>query len=501
MMKSGKWSIILPGATIILIAIATFFLARDIIFLGDDIAFFLRFKYWEADWKGIPLTMHLHWSEYNGRMADMLSSIPLNLMNANGRGIANALMAVLFFSMPLLIAEFRNLKLLLRMSLIFLMVFTLRWDTIWMENVTTQDYVWTCGYTLMIVALMVRGNLKSDSVLYWLLMPFAMVAGWLHESLGFPLACGLLVYCFSGKAWHRLSPARRGMLIAFSTGAVISPLNPGNFYKYANPVIDLPPEPIWEMLLFSTPYLIILTAIIIFLAIKNRPLLKSLFRTDWVVWCVAAYASSILMIIVGYGGRPGWFAQVFALISIFMVVGKLNIRISRRAELIAGWVMALLIVAHYLTLVIWQHKLSSESHIIIENLAGSKSGIIFHDFTSEKDLPFYLFRKPHAFPDEDDVIYRAHVAALYHRGKHFTVLPVAAASLNFDSLSSPVKFNQKIISPVSLSDKYLPEDKYYPGVRILWLNGEKMVESTFRVGNDQKIIYLYVPFDPDPGCR
>lgn len=489
----------IPAVTILMISIAYFFLARDIIYYGDDISYYIRFIWWKADWKGLPITMHMHWDEWNGRMCDMLAGVPLNIMGANGRGIANAIMTALMLTMPLVIVGFRKSVLFYRMLLITLISMTLRWDSLWMENITQQDYVWTTAYALLAVWLIVRNGDQKSLWWEWLLMPFCMSAGWMHEALGLPLAAGLLAFYFTSPFLKKSSSSRKGMCVAFTIGSIMPLLNINNYNKFFLHTETVQREPLMEMLFCSTYYLIILIAASAVLYFTKRDLLKTIICSQWTVWSVASVTSTCVMVTVGYGGRPGWFAQIFALLSIFIIICKLDWSPVRGGGICLSAIMFTALLFHYWEVVKWQHRLSVETITIINRLQQSPTGTVFGDYTLEKDLPWHVLRKPHAFPDEDEPRYRSMMSGLYAEGKQITVLPEAARTIEFDTLSAPQTIGVKTISPYPISGKDLGYPQFGNKVKLKSINGKETIEWAFQIKPGGKTYYLYAPRDEDRG--
>jgi hypothetical protein len=492
----------LPIITVLFIGVCYFFLARDIIFLGDDIGYYTRYVSWKGTWKGIPIAMHQHWEGYNGRMSDMLAPFALNVLGVTGRGVMNAIMAILFFGAPLLLLKFKENRLLYRMLFISLLTFTLRWDSLWMENIATQDYMWPAGFAMLMLAMMLKGKAKSNSWWLWLSLPFCMAAPWMHEALGFPLALGLLVYMIFGGFMQRAGNARRAMAIAFVIGGFMSISSVADFNKFFSSMPTIEREPVWEMLLCSGFYVMALLIATIITAIKRPDVMRKLTHSTWIMWTVAAFVSVCFMIIVGYGRRPGWYAQIFALMALSMMVIEMPVRINDKAELCISAMLLLFIPTHFGSLVHWQHRASKETAEIIQAARKSETGTIFYDYTHDTDLPWFLLRKVHTFPDEDDTYYRMMMKNFYCHGNKITVLPKAAAGINFENFHGERKFGKDMITDTRIaSDEDMTFVRYTLPVRKVTIGTTQYVESAFQATRGGKTFYYYTPYDYDPGYK
>ena len=491
----------IPAIIITTAGIAYFFLARDIIFLGDDIGYYSRFVKWGGTWKGIFIAMHQHWDGYNGRMCDMLAPLSLNVASLNGRAVMHAVFAMLFFGSPLLLIRFKMNVLFFRLLLIATTALTLRWDSIWMENIALQDYMWPTGYALVLLAILFSGNPKSDSWWLWVSLPFCMAAGWMHEALGFPIATGLIAYLTAGGFWKRAGNAKRAMAIAFIMGGILTVWNKCNFQKLEG--IPLHPDSIPYIFLTSGYFVVILAAVTVYVSIRHTNILRELACTPWLVWSVASIVSSGIMATVGYIGRPGWYAQIFAVLAIFDIISAINPKISSKASAAASAIMALAVPLHFLAVVDWQHKLSEETRDILSKCMESETGTVFYDYTHDPELPWYLLNKVHSFPDEDDAYYRMMMMNFYCSGRKITVLPESARAIDFSHLDKPVSIGDDIISPHPLQAKSLPYNSFSLPIDIkLFTNRggqKKYVETAFKLESDGPIYYYYTPYDFDMG--
>lgn len=497
---SGRWgALLLPAFVILYIGVCSYFIGRDIIYLGDDIGTYLRFVREGSTWKGLPIMFHRTWELYNGRMNDMLAPVVLNLCGPAGRGIANAIFTILFFATPLFLFRGGRDALFRRMLFIALAAFTLPWDTLWMEFMCLLGYVWAPGFTLLMMVLILRGRASSQSAWRWLSLPFCLAAGWMHEALGFPLACGIAVYMCVTPFLKRAGMPRIFMAVAIALGGIFSLFSPSNFAKLTIDASDGPVTSVARLLLLSDYWTLALLLFIAGAAILVPRTLMKLVRSSWIIWAVAAIVSSVFLLAAGYGGRPGWHAQLFALIAIFRMADELIPPLPKIASLSVSLLLAAMLLFQYTAMTIWQGRLEREIRSLISESRASKTGTIFREYTRDPDLPWYLQRKLHCFPDEDDNYYRYLMSEFYARGKKITILPEAARGIDFEHLAEPVRFGDDVISPAPLRVK---ESFYYKmdfPTRIVEFEGRRYAESQFRIEPGGKTYYYYTPEDADPG--
>lgn len=489
----------LPAFVILYIGVCSFFIGRDIIYLGDDIGSYLRFVRFDSTWKGIPVMLHRTWEFYNGRMNDMLAPVVLNLCGPTGRGVANAIFTILFFGAPLFLFRGGRDPLFRRMLFIALAAFTLLWDTLWMEFMCLLGYVWAPGFTLLMMVLILRGRVSPQSTWRWLALPFCLAAGWMHEASGFPLACGIAVYACVTPFLKRAGMPRIFMALAITLGGIFSLFSPANFAKLSMDVPVGSGTSAARLLLLSDYWTLALLLFIAAAAILVPRTLMKLVRSSWIIWAVAAVVSSAFLLTAGYGGRPGWHAQLFALIAIFRMADDLIPPLPKPASVSVSLLLAALLLFQYTAMTVWQRRLADEIRSLISECRASATGTIFRNYTRDPDLPWYLQRKLHCFPDEDDNYYRYMMSEFYTRGKKITILPEAARSIDFEHLAGTVRFGDDVISPAPLPVK---ESYYYKmdfPVRIVEFEGRRYAESQFRIGPGGNIYYYYTPEDADPG--
>lgn len=501
----------LPATLIIFIGAIYCFLSFNIPLLGDDLGFYSRYVEENDCWYALPRFMYRQWLWNNGRFADMLSPLWLNILPLWLTAVITGLTISALYFFTIRLADFdKKLSSIYKILIIFIISFTFRWDAIWMEFMTIFGYVYSSAFALAALWLLLsRTQLHPLSalrspLLAWLAIPFCFIATAMHEALGFPLASGLVIYFLTSKGWKELGIARKMMAAAVILGGIF-PLTSAPSWNRVGAMLQ--PEPIWEMLLTSAWWLCILIAAVIVIAIRNPQQLLSLIRSPWIIFTTASLLSCGFMIVSGFGGRTGWFCQLFALIALFQILPQ-----PKRSGIVTaaiGWLMAVAIVFHFCAVAVWQYRLAEESRQVIDEYKNSPDGIVYFDYIDEPDLPWYLLRKTHGVPDDDDSYYRYRMGLHYGHGKPLIILPTKAQNLQWESLSDSIRFGKFIISPDSLGNTY-PDAivEIFPR-RMLKIEGKEYIQIPFRKdiciskeGPSAKGIetyYLYSPVDRDPG--
>lgn len=493
----------LPAALIIFIGAVYCFLSFNIPLLGDDLGFFSRYAEENDCWFALPRFMYRQWLWNNGRFADMLSPLWLNILPLWLTAVITglAISALYYFTIRLTESQ-HKLNDLYKILIIFIISFTFRWDAIWMEFMTIFGYVYSSAFALASLWLLLNG--KGYNALCWVAIPFCFTATAMHEALGFPLASGLVIYFLTSKGWKELGIARKMMAAAVILGGIF-PLTSAPSWNRVGAMLQ--PEPVWEILSTSAGWLCILLIVVAVISFRNHHRFLSLLRSPWIIFASASFLSCGFMIVSGFGGRTGWFCQLFALIALFQILPQP--KRSGIATAVIGWLMAAAIIFHFCSVAVWQYRLAEESRQVIAEYKASSDGIVYFDYINEPELPWYLLRKTHGVPDDDDSYYRYRMGLHYGHGRPLIILPTAAQYLQWESLSDSIRFGKFIISPDSLGNTY-PDAivEIFPR-RMLKIEGKEYIQIPFRKdiciskeGPSAKGIetyYLYSPVDRDPG--
>lgn len=324
-------------------------------------------------------------------------------------------------------------------------------------------------------------------------MPPVIAAGWMHEACGVPLAIGLACMFFANRPYFaRLSHAKKALAASFMLGAFLTLTSPASYGR-----IMAEHEPYADIIFGSLYWPLILIAVTAILFFMRREFITRLLRTSWILFAVAGTVGCAFPLAAGFGGRPAWFCQLFSLLALAIMVAEGGLRIPRPANLILSPLFAALVIMHYIGLERWQAVLTAQTRDVVELLGRSRDGVIFYDYIREPDLPWWTMRKLHAVPDEDDTGYRLKMGLFYANANTPVILPTAAASLPYASMSHPVKIGDSYISPFSFNFPVTDIWTVCGHHRVLLIGGEKMIEIPFsRAGRH---FWFYTPLDFDRG--
>ena len=495
-MNRHKNIIVLQFSTLILfIGIAYAFMGFYMPPLGDDLGFYHSFDSQNDCWYAYPRYMYRHWIWSNARMADMLTPIGLYIMPQWLRAITYGIVtALLYFVIIQLCGKSKNHSYLRNILIIALISFTFRWDAIWMEFCATYNYVWGAVFALTALGLILKHKTRPNAWYWWISVPFCFIASAMHEASGFPLAIGLVLYLAVTGSFKRFSTAERSMSLFFLAGGIFTMTSPASYSRVG---YMLQPESPIHMLLFSAGYVIIMVLLSCWMAYKGKSLFYGLIHSPWIIFASGALISTAFMLLSQYGGRTGWFAQIFALIAIFQILNRLRISIPSKISIPVSIILSLSIIFHYSELMIWQKRLGTEARQAIALYEKSKDGIIYMDYTNEPELPWYLLRKTHGVPDEDDTYYRYRMSKHYGHGKPLVILPSECKNFDWHNITGRQQFGNRFISPTPLTPSHI--DKIvdvYPRTMII-INGKEYIETIHKINH--KSYYMYSPVDRDRG--
>lgn len=506
--RKPSFTRMLPLLTVLIIGGVYVWTGFNMPMLGDDIVFHDGYLQQKGGWLKFLKYCHSLWSWNNGRLADMLAGFGLAILpvwcNALISGASTALMMWMIPRSADSLAQ-RPLGLTAWMVTLSLAAFTLRWDTLWMEYITQYNYVYSAAWVLGVLWLLLYSGLTSSERWGWVMWPLGFVAGAMHEGAGLPVAAGLVIWiAFSGE-WKRRSPIWRGGAVCLGAGALASFLSPGNFGR---PGTLLQPDPLWEMTLLSGCYVLLLAMTLIWIGLRRggRQLLR-LLKSPLTVYAVAGISSSMLMYVSGYGGRPGWFGQIFSLVALVALWSDAWVCTApgpgwRIARIILDTGLFLLLGIHYTAVGIYQQRLARETREVISLYRSSPDGIINYDYTPDTQLPqWLLLRKTHGVPDEDDTHYRTWFSRHYGHGHPLAILPRSFSPCptapEGSAQHQPLVYGHKVMSTRPIAPAYGDSlVSVYPRRMVNW-HGKEYIET--RVEACVPPVYMYTETDRDPG--
>ncbi len=485
---------ILPLLLILFIGIAYTAIGFMIPPVGDDLGFIETFRSQNDCWYAFPRYVYRAWLWNNARMADMLNPIGYELIPDWLQAVSNGFVVGLMYLLAIKLSiKFNRRSPLFATLIVFILTFAMRWDGIWMEYNTFYNYVWSSAFIMASLGFLFSGYSQKGKWYWWLMLPFCFISAAMHEASGVPLSISLCVMLMLTSFYKEAYLLRRLTLIAMIAGGLFPLTSPASYQRIGS---MLQPEPVLTIILGSAIFVVILILVIVCLLIFRKQLLKSLVRSTWIVFVGIAILSSCFMLLSGFGGRTGWFAQLFAVIAIFQVADRLNIKIGRYAGLTVSMILSCLIIFHIWQVTAWQYRLSDETRSVISEYKKSTDGIVYFDYTSDRDLPWYLLRKNHGVPDDDDSYYRYRMRLHYGNGKQLVVLPVAFCPIP-DSLSGFLIHGDFI-----LTDK-CPVETYGDTIvsmfprKLTVCEGKEFIINSFRYKDRE--LYLLSLMDRDRG--
>lgn len=492
----------LPVITLAAIGVCFAIASYYVPLVGDDRHYHDAFLYWDTPWRQWATRMHFQWLHNNSRLGDMLNPLLINLMPAGVRAVSNGLAVALFFLAASLCSHprhgtwrFRDTDgaVSARMALAALILFALPWSALWMEFVCFFNYVWASA--LMLLCLWLIFNRGGDRPT-WLLVPFCFIAGGMHEALGLPVALAFCAWlCMPGNI-RAMPVTRRICIAAIVAGALFSVSSPANLERAG---VDVAREPVLTLIFGSAYFVVTLLVASGWFALRRPEMMRRLMSTDWLVYALTALFSTAFLLLAGFGGRPGWFAQLFALVALARLPWPWpGGRVARGMSLL----LAVLVISHVAALAYWQKKLGSETARVIQLYipVSSTDGVVFFDYTPDEELPWYLFRRVHGVPDSDDGNYLSSLQFAYgDKEVPLIILPCEASGIDFATFTGSRRIGRGILSSAPLSGRIdISGHPSYPRMGVI-LDGTTYVETVFTTHG--RTLYFYSPQDPDPGQK
>lgn len=472
--------------------------------VGDDLGFIYSFEEQNDCWYALLRYCYRHWIWNNGRTADMLSPLPLCLMPVWLRAILNGIMTSLLPVSILWLGGIRSLTSAkgspISVFVIFLCIFTFRWDAIWMEFLPMINYVWGASAGISTICLLLQQKYKFPKYSIIITAPLCFIAMGCHEAFGAAASCGLILFLIFSAWWKENDICKKIVMISAIAGGFF-PLS--STAAYGRIGMMLQPEPWWEIIFTSGIYPLVMIILTVGLLICKRTRFKELLQSPWIIFSTAAVISSVMMLMSQFGGRTGWFANIFGLIAIIQLFNWKKIEMpSKTFSAILKSLMSVAIVLHLCLVCYWQIILSTETREVINQYKESTDGNVFYDYTADNDLPWIIMRKVHGVPDADDTYYRYRIEKHYGNGKPLVILSTKAKFLNSQKFSGDTIFNGVIITdkayPGDYTDRLVERFPRIFNKSIPYLeNGKEFIRTEFKI-ND-KTYYKYSPVDRDAG--
>lgn len=493
-MRAMRWTYNMPIILIIMIGVAYCALGFMIPPVGDDLGFISSFQSQNDCWYAFPRYVYRAWIWNNARLADMLNPLGYVYSPLWLQALSNGVMVGLMYWFALKLSlNLSRQNTIIAVLIIFLLTFAMRWDGIWMEYNTFYNYIWSSALGMGALLFLFSKYSQSGRWYWWLMLPVCFIAGGMHEALGMPLALSLIIYVIVTPFFKKSTPLRKLSFIAMVTGGLFTLTSPASYGRIGS---MLQPESTFFIISGSAIFVVILILLVFYLLIFKKSELYSLIHSPWIVYVGIAFVSSGFMLLSGYGGRTGWFAQLFAIIAVFKILDKFRFAINHWVDNIGSVILGIIIVLHLWMVVEWQYKLSEETRDVIEEYKKSQDGIVYYDYTSDKDVPWYVMRKTHGVPDDDDTYYRYRMRMHYGDEKQMVVLPSAFKPF-LKSQSLPIESGEFILTDIYPQETYGDTIvEIFPRV-MTKIEGEEYIINNFDYNG--KELYFLSKTDHDRG--
>ena len=233
---------------ILLLSVASWFLVLNwnTPFMHDDLAYHYIYDSNSAIerptsepitsfWQIFP-SMWNHYNAVNGRYTShFIIQFFCGLLGKDVFNIFNTVILILFCDLSVLLSAGTRKLLPLTIviaSVMFLLPFpgqTMLWLT------GSVNYLWSATFSLIILRLLQNAGNRSFIVTL-LLFLFAIVSGWMNESISFGIGGGLILYFFMHR--ERFVGRTRWMVLGYLTGCLLILLSPGTMNRAASGEIN-----------------------------------------------------------------------------------------------------------------------------------------------------------------------------------------------------------------------------------------------------------------------
>ena len=388
-------------------------LGAGLAFIGDDIGYYTSATaYIDGHLWKYPLWAGAHFLFTNGRMANLISPIFYHILPQWVFCIANGAAYAAFYYLIARMLPWGRRTLTARLAVMAFVAFTFPWWDVFMLFIVALNYLWTAVVVLLFLAALYKYEYAPlGAIQRWALLAFAVFAGWMHEAAGLPLAGALVVYAAWVKGWHTVSPARRGMIVAFCAGAAAGMLSPAMWHRiFMDKIPDDTPLGLVVKSCWIGCALVVAVAI---LWCARREKVKGLLRGPFCVFFLATCASMCIVAAGGILWRSGFFAQVFAVLAFAWWLRPKGAVIPRVAAAATSTALIGAIVFHFGSFCFYQTKMNAELSEALSGYAADPSQQLTRPYHNEPDIPWHVLRKTRGVPDTDDFYLLSTVTANY----------------------------------------------------------------------------------------
>ncbi len=289
------------------------------------------------------------------------------------------------------------------------------WSNRMMAMVYQANYVWPSVLVLCLMVLVRRlpGAGRKEAVLTVL---FAFVAGMFHEGFTAVMLAYVLVRWVQSGYDRRIMCVELALFVGFVVLAVFGALGRASgdeaLSSGSTRLRELP-----RIVLQYWPYWL---ACLLGLSAYLRKDKHSLDR--WAAPMLAGFVCLCMAVVLGRSDRTLWPGLLMAAIVLTDAAGRYSSKRLRPAVAVASAASVALYCFWLFGLVRWQRVLGREENAAFSVVGKSDSGLVFGDYTPDKDVPWwYMGIVRH--PLESDFGVRAAIMNLLKNREHILVLP------------------------------------------------------------------------------
>lgn len=300
--------------------------------LSDDVLYRFVFQYDDTapvqpigSFNDIISSQWVHYHIINGRIViHSFVQAVLWFMNNHVFHVVNALMFVLLIKVQeAWCKKHELLSAILFFSLLFVVINGFQGEMLW--NIGSINYLWTSVAILSFLLWMRSIKEKPIVLKYILLSPLALLVGWTHEGIHFPLSIVFLIYIII----HRKTVYKQAVfpfLLFFIIGSICCMCSPALWSRAGEESITLQQRLIAGIINFGVNIRItwlLLIAIIYGFKYKKVLLIQHILQNKY-IYAVLLLTLGIVFVCGTNSDRVGFFADLWAsllLVSLLMEYG------------------------------------------------------------------------------------------------------------------------------------------------------------------------------------
>lgn len=430
--------------TLIVVGICFVVAMHSYTYIGDDLSYISR---WDSavEKEGIlayPYFCTTHWLDTNGRMANMLTPFFLSIIP---KSMVDILMGIFICTLICMIIyhsnhifNHNNVKTLFSSTSVItiaIVIFTLPWWDYLLLYDCWLNYPIAALMGLSIVAIL-SSDRKLSGISIFFITIYSFLCGAMHEACGVAIAFGIAVQYFFNR--HHFRYNRKIIAVSFVLGAIFVVLSPAIWHRFNNNNAD---SNIFNTLIYHNFYLLILLFLTVYICSiksKRQNFMPLLTDSNFILFFTAALISCIFSTISGIPGRSGFFTQIFSVIAIFILINA-NFKFSRNRFIkFITLIICSAIILHCSGFAFYQTIAGNELKQAISEYSQSEDGIIYMDYTRDKEIPLWTLHKVIGVPDDDDLWIRFSIEKFHSDCRKKMIIlpktfhPIITSSCNID---------------------------------------------------------------------